>query len=303
MRWVAGWPCERPRRSLGAWRARLSLKLAKSDLHWEHVVADPGPRYAYRPIVCDSWSYLRRREGAPSRHPTLHFSGWARGQEHIWLLGRLARRVSSPSFRSHPDTHPLPRLQLTCCCAAIAGVCKAAADTLAHSYTNKQTHLLLLTIGRRREDEQNKQFNLHDSRLLYISRPQQWWSGALLEAAGNEKWSSCLLFGVGTGRGSSYSWNSSHAASSTSPRRSCAVWCPLTLLLQSRHKCILRYLLLCVSLKVQNGRCICIFMQKTPGGLEPMCKLYCWAFVLRDFWMRPTQDEPCVVCTCVRLAV
>lgn len=50
-----------------------SLKLAKSDFHWEHVVADPSPRYAYRPIVCDSWSYLRRREGG-SAEPTSDFA-------------------------------------------------------------------------------------------------------------------------------------------------------------------------------------------------------------------------------------
>lgn len=50
---------------------------------------------------------------------------------------------------------------------------KQRPDTPAHSYTNKQTHLLLLTIGRRREGEQNKQFNLHDSGLLYISRLRQ----------------------------------------------------------------------------------------------------------------------------------
>lgn len=83
------------------------------------------------------------------------------GQEHIWLTGRL-------------DTHPPTRSLLTCCRAAIVGrVRSGAPDTPAHSYTNKQTHLLLLTIGRRREGEQNKQFNLHDSGLLYISRPRR----------------------------------------------------------------------------------------------------------------------------------
>lgn len=220
--WPAGCVSVRLRRSLGAWRARLS---ETCEIWFTLRACCSRPR----PTVCISphclWQLVVPAPEGGSAEPT---SDCARGQEHIWLLGRLARRVSSPSFRFRPDTHPLPRLQLTCCCAAIASVCKAAADTPAHSYTNKQTHLLLLTIGRRREDEQNKPFNLHDSRLLYISRPQQWWSGALLEAAGNEKWSSCLLFGVGTGRGSSYSWNSSHAASSTSPRRSCAAWCPLT---------------------------------------------------------------------------
>lgn len=68
------------------------------------------------------------------------------------------------------DTHPTYTLAAhLLLCSKESAWCKAAADTPAHSYTNKQMHLLLLTISRRREGEQNKQFHLHDSSLLYIS--------------------------------------------------------------------------------------------------------------------------------------
>lgn len=85
-----------------------------------------------------------------SRHPTLHFSGWAQGQEHIWLTGRFVCRVSFLSFRfhnlsayTHAHTHPHIHThytrtfcELTCCCAH-----KAAA--MAHKQQTQHTSALL----------------------------------------------------------------------------------------------------------------------------------------------------------------
>lgn len=187
--------------------------------------------------------------------------------------------MSLLSFGVHTDTHPLTRLQPTCCCAARVSACKAAADTPAHSYTNKQTHLLLLTISRRREGEQNKQFHLHDSSLLYISTLWQRWSEALLGAAGNEKRSSCLLFGVCTGRGSLYTWYSSHAVCYTLRRRGFCVWCPSLILCYCRadNKCIFQYLSALCFLKITKEQTVYLHFFNAnrrfvrAGGLEPVC--------------------------------
>lgn len=144
---------------------------------WQLVVPAPG------------WGWWW---GAPSRHPTLHFSGCAQGQEHIWLTGRFVCGVSFLSFRfhnlhtqkhthTHTHTHIHARTfcELTCCCAA--GVCVHKQKNPAHRCTPTQTNKhtccswqVALTISRRREGKQNKQFNLHDSSLLYISMPWQW---------------------------------------------------------------------------------------------------------------------------------
>lgn len=267
--WLAGWLGDCLCRSLGVWLARHS----ETCETWFTLAASWSPQSPWQLVV----PVPGGGGGGLSRGPTLHFSGWARGHQHIWLAGRLTRHVSLLSFRGHADTHPLTRLQPTCCCAARGGVQSSSRDTgaLLHKQTNKQTHLLLLTISRRREGEQNKQFHLHDSSLLYISTLWQWWSEALLEAAGNEERSSCLLFRVSTGRGSLHTWNSSHAVCSASRRRGFCVWCPSPTLCYCRadNKRIFHCLLLSVSPKwLKNKPSIWIFfMQKRAGGLEPVC--------------------------------
>lgn len=91
------------------------------------------------------WQVYLQWEGgrAPSRHPTLHISGWAQGQEHIWLTWRFVCGVSLLCFRFHnlhTDTHThIP--MLTCCCAAGDCVHKAAAP--ANKQQTQHTGALL----------------------------------------------------------------------------------------------------------------------------------------------------------------
>lgn len=222
---LAGWLGDRPCCSLGVWLARLS----ETCEIWFTLGACCSPRCASRPMSVTGG-------GATEPTSVVAFRWLSSGSPAH--LAHWEVDASLLSSRVHTDTHPLIGLQPTCCCAARVSACKAAADTPAHSYTNKQTHLLPLTISRRREGEQNKQFHFHDSSLLYISTLWQWWSEAWLEAAGNEKWSSCLLFEVRPGRGSLLTWNASDAVCYTSRRRGFCVcaWCPSdSLLFQSRQ--------------------------------------------------------------------
>lgn len=158
--------------------------------------------------------------GAPSRHPTLHFSGWARCQEHIWLTGRFVCGVSFLSFRfhnlharthTHTRTHTYARTfcELTCCCAA--RVCVRKAANASHRCTPTQTNTpaaLGKWLWQSAEGEEANKTNslIYMTVAFYISMPWQWSSEALLET-GNEKWGSYLWYSVRTGIGSLSSQN------------------------------------------------------------------------------------------------
>lgn len=186
----------------------VSPKSLKCDLHWELVVRSLSHSMHIFPLFV-TVGCTCGGGGAPRRQSTLHFSGWAQGQEHIWFTGRFGASHVISVFHTRTHTH-----KPTCCCAARV---KAAAAAGVHkqqsrhtgalpTQTNKHTccsRQVALTISRRREGKQNKQFNLHDSNLLYISMPWQWWSEALLEAASNEKWWSYKQGTVSTGGSSS----------------------------------------------------------------------------------------------------
>lgn len=166
----------------------VSWKPVKYDLHWEHVVANPSPRYAYSPIVCDSWLYLRRGEErqvgirlciSVAELRVRSTSGWLGG---LCVVCHFCDS-DSITWRAHTDTHNSPAHLLLCSrsvCAqsSISGTQTAnPAHRCTPTQTNKHTCCswqVALTISRRREGKQNKQFNLHDSSLLYISMPWQW---------------------------------------------------------------------------------------------------------------------------------
>lgn len=124
--------------------------------------------------------------GGPNRDPTLHFSGWAQGQEHIWFPGcstRDVRVTSQPPQHTHTHTlthraHLLPCSQIPTCAKSMHKQQKPA-HWFPPTQTNKQTHLLLPASRSDNQPEggkakQNRRFNLHDSSLLYISTPWQW---------------------------------------------------------------------------------------------------------------------------------
>jgi len=119
--------------------------------------------------------------GGASMHPTLHFSGWAQGQEHIWLTVRFVCEVSD-----YDDTHTHTHTHLRDTLVAVRSNSSFGGGT--PTQTNKQTHThtccsrrVAVTISRARGEgggggrtKQNKQFDLHDSSALCIRAPRQW---------------------------------------------------------------------------------------------------------------------------------
>lgn len=123
----------------------VSWKPVKYDLHWEHVVANPSPRYAYSPIVCDSWLYLCRGEEhqggirlciSVAELRVRSTSGWLEG----FVCGVSFLCLLFHNLGAHTHTH-MHFHKLTCCCAAGACVHKAAAT--AHKQQIRHTGVLL----------------------------------------------------------------------------------------------------------------------------------------------------------------
>lgn len=143
----------------------------KYDLHWEHVVANPSPRYAYSPIVCDSWLYLHRGEErqvgirlciSVAELRVRSTSGWLWGVcvcavHHCCVSNFITHARTFTRTRSHSHTtvsslvaeQPQPA-----CTEQQRRHTNTKPGTLVHSYTNKQTHLLLLAS---RSDNQPKE--------------------------------------------------------------------------------------------------------------------------------------------------
>lgn len=122
----------------------------KYDLHWEHVVANPSPRYAYSPIVCDSWLYLHRGEErqvgirlciSVAELRVRSTSGWLWG---VCVCGASLLCFKFHNSRTHIHAHTLTlthHRELTCCWAAAACVHRAAAT--AHKHKARHTGALL----------------------------------------------------------------------------------------------------------------------------------------------------------------
>lgn len=113
-------------------------------------------------------------------------SGWLGGlcvRCHFWV----SDSVTWVHAHTHPHTHTcmhILRAHLLLCSQSLRTQSSRHGTQTANpahqctpTQTNKHTCCswqVALTISRRREGKQNKQFNLHDSSLLYISMPWQW---------------------------------------------------------------------------------------------------------------------------------